>query len=576
MFAVGCLPLALLGVDAVRGRLGANPIEAILNRFGYWTLFFLLLSLLPTPLRILAGGWGALIRYRRRIGLFAFFYGCLHLATYVGVDQFFDLAAILADIVKRKFIAVGFAAFVLLVPLALTSNDRAVRRLGFVRWKRWHRLVYASALLGVIHFTWRVKADLREPLLFAAVLAVLLAVRLVHAVRRQRTDGAVTGRLPLVDQGATLREIAWVFLKLGLLGFGGPAAHIAMMEGEVVRRRGWLSREQFLDHLGATNLIPGPNSTEMAIHIGRARAGWRGLLVAGTSFIAPAFVIVLACAWVYVRFGARPVAAGVLYGVKPVIIAVVVQALWGLGRTAARTRAMGIVGFLSVIAAAVGVHELLVILGAGVLTGAATWARAARVPGSLAVLVPLAGLPVSAPATAAVVPFGLTPLFLFFLKVGSVLFGSGYVLIAFLRADLVHRWGWLTEGQLLDAVAVGQVTPGPVLTTATFIGYVLGGLPGAVLATVGIFLPSFVFVALSGPLIPFLRRSAVAGAFLDGVNVASIGLMALVTAQLARAAVIDWPTALLAITGAILLIRFRVNSAWLVLAGALTGMAAHR
>ena len=194
MFVVGCLPGTLVGVDALRGRLGANPIEAILNRFGYWTLFFLLLSLVPTPLRIVTGGWGAAVRYRRRIGLFAFFYGCLHLGTYVGLDQFFDLAAILADIVKRKFIAVGFAAFVLLVPLALTSNDRAIRRLGFVRWKRWHRLVYASALLGVIHFAWRVKADLREPLLFAAVLAVLLAARLVHAVRRQAIDEAVTGR----------------------------------------------------------------------------------------------------------------------------------------------------------------------------------------------------------------------------------------------------------------------------------------------------------------------------------------------------------------------------------------------
>lgn len=191
MFVVGCLPGALVGVDALRGRLGANPIEAILNRFGYWTLFFLLLSLVPTPLRILTGGGGAAVRYRRRIGLFAFFYGCLHLGTYVGVDQFFDLAAILADIVKRKFIAVGFAAFVLLVPLALTSTDRAVRRLGFVRWKRWHRLVYASALLGVVHFTWRVKADLREPLLFAAVLTVLLVVRLVHAVRQRRIDEVV-------------------------------------------------------------------------------------------------------------------------------------------------------------------------------------------------------------------------------------------------------------------------------------------------------------------------------------------------------------------------------------------------
>jgi len=349
-----------------------------------------------------------------------------------------------------------------------------------------------------------------------------------------------------------------------------------MMEGEVVRRRGWLSRERFLDLLGATNLIPGPNSTELAIHVGHERAGWRGLLLAGTCFIAPAFVIVLACAWAYVSFGALPVTGGLLYGVKPVIIAVVVQALWSLGRTATRTRLLAVVGVLSVIAAALGVH---VILGAGVLLAVWAWLRVAgtaRKPGTLAAFLPLAGAPVGASAAAAVVQFGLPALFLFFLKVGSVLFGSGYVLLAFLRADLVHRWGWLTEGQLLDAVAVGQVTPGPVFTTATFIGYVLGGLPGAVLATVGIFLPSFFFVAVSGPLVPRLRRSVVAGAFLDGVNVASIGLMALVTAQLARAAVVDVATALLAITSATLLIRFRLNSAWLVLAGALIGVVVHR
>lgn len=371
-----------------------------------------------------------------------------------------------------------------------------------------------------------------------------------------------------------LGEVASVFLKLGLVGFGGPAAHIAMMEAEVVGRRGWLSRERFLDLLGATSLIPGPNSTELAIHLGQERAGWRGLLLAGTCFIAPAFAIVLACAWAYVRWGALPVAGGILYGVKPVIIAVVLQALWALGRTAAKTRSIAAVGILSVALAASGVHELLVILGAGLLL--ALWARmrTARPSGLAGSLIPfwaLVGAPIGAGAAAAT-PFGLTPLFLFFLKVGSVLFGSGYVLLAFLRADLVQRWGWLTEGQLLDAVAVGQVTPGPVFTTATFIGYVLGGLPGAVLATVGIFLPSFFFVAISGPLIPRLRRSAVAGAFLDGVNVASIGLMALVTAQLARAAVVDLTTALLAVASATLLIRFRVNSAWLVLAAALVGL----
>jgi chromate transporter len=369
----------------------------------------------------------------------------------------------------------------------------------------------------------------------------------------------------------SVREVAAVFLKLGITGFGGPAAHVAMMEDEVVRRRGWVSRERFLDLLGATNLVPGPNSTEMAIHLGHLRAGWPGLLVAGVSFILPAFLVVLGCAWAYVRFGARPAAAGLLYGVKPVIIAVVLQALWGLGRAATRTRAIAAVGLLSLAAVALGAHELAVLFLAGAVLAVARSTREAggRAVSGLLPLLPFAG---SAAAVGAA-PFGLLPLFVFFLKVGSVLYGSGYVLLAFLRADLVERWGWLTEAQLLDAVAVGQVTPGPVFTTATFVGYVLGGAPGAVLSTVGIFLPAFAFVALSGPLVPRIRRSPVAGAFLDGVNVASIALMALVTAQLARAAVVDLPTLGLAVASAVLLIRCRVNSAWLVVGGALVGTA---
>jgi chromate transporter len=351
------------------------------------------------------------------------------------------------------------------------------------------------------------------------------------------------------------------------------------MEDEVVGRRRWLSRERFLDLYGATNLIPGPNSTELAMHLGHERAGWKGLIVAGTCFIAPAFSIVLGCAWGYVRFGALPAAEGLLYGVKPVIIAVVLQALWGLGTTATKTKLIAAVGILSLAAAAAGVHELIVLFGAGAFLGAFTWARGRFSAGGGAALLlyflPLLGTPpVAAPAAATT--FALAPLFLFFLKVGSVLFGSGYVLLAFLRADLVQRWGWLTESQLLDAVAVGQATPGPLFTTATFIGYVLGGLPGAALATLGIFLPSFFFVAASGPLVPRLRSSPVAGAFLDGVNVASIALMGLVTAQLARAALVDATTLLLAIASGTLLVRFRVNSAWLILAAGLLGVVLHR
>jgi chromate transporter len=335
-----------------------------------------------------------------------------------------------------------------------------------------------------------------------------------------------------------------------------------MMEDEVVRRRAWMSRERFLDLLGATNLIPGPNSTEMAIHIGHARAGWRGLVVAGACFILPAVAIVTAIAWAYVRYGGLPAFAGVLACVKPVIIAVVVQALWGLGRSAVKSAELGAVAVAALAASLVGVHELIILAGAGALVAVGRGARGAA-----------SWWPVPWLGAAAAPAFGLWPLFLVFLKIGSVLFGSGYVLLAFLRGDLVERLHWLTEPQLLDAVAVGQITPGPVFTTATFIGYVLGGGAGAAVATLGIFLPAFVFVAVSGPLVPRIRRSRTAGAVLDGVNVASLALMAAVTLQFGRAAIVDLPTALLAAASAVALLRFRISSTWLVLAGAAIGAA---
>jgi chromate transporter len=334
------------------------------------------------------------------------------------------------------------------------------------------------------------------------------------------------------------------------------------MEEEVVRRRRWLTREEFLDLLGATNLIPGPNSTEMAIHVGHRRAGWPGLLVAGTCFILPAVLIVLALAALYVRFQALPQADALLYGVKPVIIAVVLQALWGLARTAVKTGFLAAVGAAAVAASFLGAGEITLLLTAGALVAAGLRLARWRSTAPTAVLL-LPGLPAGIAAGAAS-PFGLGALLVVFLKVGAVLFGSGYVLLAFLRADLVTRLHWLSEGQLLDAVAAGQVTPGPVFTTATFVGYLLGGVPGAIVATIGIFLPAFVFVALSGPLVPRLRRSVTAGAFLDGVNVASLALMAVVTWHLGRAAIVDFPTALLAASSAVVLFRFRVNSAWLV------------
>jgi chromate transporter len=371
----------------------------------------------------------------------------------------------------------------------------------------------------------------------------------------------------------SLRELALLFLRLGATAFGGPAAHIAMMEDEVVRRRGWLTPQEFLDLVGATNLIPGPNSTELAIHVGHRRAGFPGLVVAGAAFIVPATLIVLSIAWAYVAFGRLPAAEGLLRGVKPVVVAVVLQALVAFGRTAIKSAPLGIVAAAAAVAALAGANELLVLAVAGVAVAVARLPRrGAPPPLALVGLSPSSALRALAVSAAGAAPFTAGGLFLAFLKIGSVLYGSGYVLLAFLRADLVERLGWLTEPQLLDAVAVGQITPGPVFTTATFIGYVLGGVPGAAAATLGIFLPAFVFVAVSGPLVPRLRASRLAGAFLDGVNVASLALMAVVSFQLARAAVTDLPTAALAVVSAVLLLRWRVNSSWLVAAGAAIGL----
>lgn len=381
----------------------------------------------------------------------------------------------------------------------------------------------------------------------------------------------------------SLAEIAGVFLRLGTTAFGGPAAHIAMMEDEVVRRRGWLTREEFLDYVGATNLIPGPNSTELALHIGHARRGWPGLIVAGVSFIVPAALIVAVVAWAYVRFGALPEIQGLLYGVKPVVMAIVIQALWRLGRSAVKGPLLAALGAAALVAVTAGVHEIVVLAACGLATGLGRsrlrLSRGATTGGLAIAAGASAGGGVAAIAgttTAAGAAFGLWPLFLVFLKIGGILFGSGYVLLAFLRADLVQRLGWLTEQQLLDATAVGQVTPGPVFTTATFIGYVLGGPAGAAVATVGIFLPAFVFVAASGPLVPRLRRSPVAGAVLDGVNVASLALMAAVSWQLGRVALVDPLTIAIAAISITALIWSRVNSAWLIAAGALIGWVAAR
>jgi chromate transporter len=375
----------------------------------------------------------------------------------------------------------------------------------------------------------------------------------------------------LTPSRTTLPELAALFARLGTTAFGGPAAHIALMHDEVVRRRRWLTEEHFLDLLSATNLIPGPNSTELAIHIGWQRRGWAGLIVAGVAFIVPAMAITGGFAWAYVRFGAVPAVGWLLYGVKPVILGVVVQAIAGLGPKAARTTGLRVLAGLAALFVALGVHELVVLLAAG--ASAHALARVPRKPtdGAASLILPLA--PAAAVGVAGVVT--LPALFWVFLKTGAVLFGSGYVLLAFLRADLVERLGWLTEAQLLDAVAVGQITPGPVFTTATFVGYLLAGVSGALVATLGIFLPAFVLVALSGPLVPRLRASPGAAAFLDGVNAASLALMAVVTVQLGRAALTDIPTVCLGVVGAFLLLWFRLNSTWVILGGGVAGWALH-
>jgi chromate transporter len=373
---------------------------------------------------------------------------------------------------------------------------------------------------------------------------------------------------------ADLFGVAGLFLRLGATAFGGPLAHIAMMEQEVVIQRGWISRAEFLDLLDTVNLIPGPNSAEMAMFIGYRRAGWLGFLLGGVCFILPAALIVSGIAWAYVNFGTLSLAESMFYGIKPVVIAVVMQAMWHLGRAAVKTPLLAIIGAGAAALSCFAVNPFLVLLAAGAFM--LIFRAASQPKRPVACLTPLLGATSEFRllSTAGVASsFSFWPLFLFFLKVGFVMFGSGYVMLAFLRTDLVEYRHWLTEGQLLDALAAGQFTPGPLLSTATFIGYFLGGPPAALLATVAIFLPSFVLVAISGPLVPRLRRSRLARAFLDGVNVALLALLAVVTWQLAWIALVDWLTISFAVAAAVWMLCFRVNSTWLILGGASLGLA---
>jgi chromate transporter len=371
------------------------------------------------------------------------------------------------------------------------------------------------------------------------------------------------------DLLSRIADLAWLFLKLGFIAFGGPAAHIAMFRQEVVVKRKWLDDQEFLDLIGVTNLIPGPNSTEMVIHIGLQRAGWIGFLLAGTCFIAPAMVIVMVLSWFYVYYGTTPQAASLLAGVKPVVIVIIVQAFWGLGRKAIRGTLTALTCLAALVLYFLNVHPILVLLVCGLVVMVVQNVHKFQVSQLRAYWIPWIGVGLS---SVAAVPFSLGLLFLTFLKIGAVLYGSGYVLFAFLHADFVTRLGWLTSQQLVDAIAVGQITPGPLFTSATFIGYILAGIPGAILGTLGIFLPSFVFVALSSAFIPRIRSSLWLGSLLDGVNVASLGMMVGVTWQLASSAMVDPATWIIAILTGFLLLIYNVNTTWLILAGAAAGI----
>jgi chromate transporter len=369
-----------------------------------------------------------------------------------------------------------------------------------------------------------------------------------------------------------LREVALLFLKLGAFSFGGPAVYIALMHDEIVRRRRWIDDQRFLDLVGATNLIPGPNATEMAIHLGLIRAGWPGMIAGGALFILPGMAATLLVAWAYVTYGSIPEVGWVLYGVKPVVIAIVIQALWNLGRRGIKGPTTAVVGIGIVVLYLFGFNEI-VLLFAGAAVVLLVYSGRRFLKHGLAAIAAVPAL-LQIPLTTlntAIVPFSQTALFLSFLKIGSVLFGSGYVLLAFLRSEFVVNLGWLTNQQVLDAIVAGQITPGPVFSSATFVGYLVGGWPSALLATAGIFLPSFLLVGLLSRILPFARKSPWAAVFLDGVNAASLGLMAGVTIQLGRSALVDVLTIVLSLLSLFIILRFKVNSVWLILGGGLLG-----
>ena len=373
-----------------------------------------------------------------------------------------------------------------------------------------------------------------------------------------------------MTQKEKLKEVAQVFFKLGCIAFGGPAAHIAMMEEEVVHKRKWMDREHFLDLIGATNLIPGPNSTEMTMHCGHERAGTPGLFVAGITFIFPAVIITGFFAWLYAEYGELPQVEPFIFGIKPAVLAIIASAILKLGKKALKGWELGLLGILVLAASLLGVNEIIALLAAGIL-GALYFFGKYKLSSSSKALLPLIFFQTSTTSTASLLQLTSMKVFWTFLKVGAVLYGSGYVLFAYLDAELVTR-GWLSRQELIDAVAVGQFTPGPVLSTATFIGYQLTGFWGALAATAGIFLPSFLFVLILNPLVPKMRQSKLLGYFLDSVNIAAVAVMVAVLFVMGKDTLTDWRAVVIALVSVVLTFgRIKVNAMWLVLGGAIMG-----
>ena len=366
-----------------------------------------------------------------------------------------------------------------------------------------------------------------------------------------------------IEQRKRLIEIAFMFLKLGITAFGGPATHVAMMDEEIIKKRKWVSSESFLDFYGVTNLLPGPNSTELAIHLGYERGGWLGLIL-------PAMMIVTALAAVYVSYGSLPEISGIMNGIKPVIIAVILQALLRLGKSALKNKSSIVLFLFTIALSYFGYSEIFLLFLSGIIMMLIVNRRKLR-RSDLSLFIPTTSVSLVAYSSIMINKFSLSSIFLTFFKIGLVLYGSGYVLLAYLESYFVETYGVITTNQLLDAVSVGQFTPGPIFTTATFIGYLLHGVPGAIVATIGIFLPAFLFVGLLNNILPVLRRSSWAAGILDGVNVASLAFMAVVSMKLVAAAIVDLPTAVLAIISIFLVFKYNINSAWLVLGGGLIG-----